>query len=289
MNCSPRMKQSIDNAVLSEPALLADHLEDLGEADVVLHPYPDGGDLAVVCLHVIGKLASLRLLERHDRVVAESVSYVSGILIYRILLGETVLLVGDPLVMEMPGHRPTDKEYESGHGGHDRVPYGMPLILAAVLILLLHTVHRTRYLPLRTVVEQDRPLSCCLQAREYLLKAFIGGLRHGSRLLQGVHEYAVKAVEPLVALCLGYAEELRDEFLYGVLLEVEEYEVQPFRDTQKRTILLNRVRTRAGTFCTVKHMPPEIFVMAIREIRQVRVEGLDTHSCQGAEPRRVGP
>ena len=106
---------------------------------------------------------------------------------------------------------------------------------------------------------------------------------------QGVHEYAVKAVEPLVALRLGHAEELRDEFLYDVLPEVEEYEVQPLRDTRKRAILLNRVRTRAGMFCTVKHMPPEIFVMAIREIRQVRVEGLDTQSCQDAEPRRVGP
>ena len=288
MNGSPRMKQSIYNAILPEPALLSDHLEDLGGSDVVLHPYPDGGDPAVVFLLRFSKLAALRLLERHDRVVAGSVAEVSGILIYRILIGETVLLVRDPFVMEVPRHCTPDKEYESGHGGHDRVLYGMPLLLATVLILLLLMVYRTRYLPLRAVVDQDRSLPGCLQTREYLLKAFIGGLRHGSRLLQRVHEYAVKAVEPLVALRLGHVEELRDKFLYGVLLEVEEYEVQPFRDTRKRAILLNRVRTRSGTFLTVKHMPPEIFVMGFREVRQVRVEGLDTHSCQSAEPRRVG-
>ena len=287
MDCSSRVKKAIYYSVLPELAFLHEDLEDLGGADIMLHPYPDGGDLSVICLLFIGKDAAFRLFIRHDGVVAVSVSDISGILIHCPLLRKAVLLVSHPLVMGVFRYGRAYKKNTSGDGGDDRVPDGMPLLLAAVLILLLFTVHRTWNLSLRAVMQQVGRLPVGLHAIKYALESIVGGGGHMPRFPERVDQYAVKAVEPSVALCLGHAEHLRDQFLYGVLLEDDQHEVQPFGDTRKRAVPLYRVRSDARAFPSVYGMPTEIFVMGVREIRKERVECLDTHPGKGAEPRCV--
>ena len=287
MDCSARVKKTIYYSVLPEPAFLPEDLEDLGGADVMLHLYPDGRDLSVICLLFIGKDATLRLFKRHDGVVAGSVSDISGILIHRPLLRKAVLHVGDPLVMGVSRYGRADKKNTSRDGGDDRVLDGMPLLLAAVLILLLFTVHRTRNLPLRAVMKPVGRLAVGLHALKHALESLVGGSGHMSRFLQCLDKYAVETVEPLVALRLGHAEHLRDQFLDGVLLEDDQYEEQPFGDTRKRAVTLYGVWSDARAFPSVYGMPTEIFVMGVREIRKERVEYLDSHSCKGSEPRRV--
>ena len=141
----------------------------------MLHLYPDGRDLSVICLLFIGKDATLRLFKRHDGVVPGSVSDISGILMHRPLLRKAVLNAGDPLVMDVSRYGRADKKNTYRDGGDYRVLDGMPLLLAAVLILLLFTVHRTRNLPLRAVMKQVGRQTVGLHALKYALESLVGG------------------------------------------------------------------------------------------------------------------
>ena len=282
MNSCSHMHDGFRDSVLSEPAFVLGHSEDLGRTNIVFDLDSVGGDGAVELLPVFIQLAATRFLEGHKSMPVSFIALISRVLHDIRLLRKEVEVIRNGLVMGLSAYGGTDEKYRSQKGGDYTVFKGMPLLLPAICLTLPIIVLRSGNLPFGAVVDQYRKI---IIAHSLIKegKILLGTCRRGSKLRQGLCEKTVKSVYPQVAVTLLNIEMVCHQLLCRVILQIVQNEVKSVLDTGQRTVPIYRGLTDSLPGFPSKLMVTEIPVMYIAEIWKKNVKVLDIHTSQCPE------
>lgn len=278
-----KVKNPADEIILAKSALVFYNPQNLDTSNGMLDLDACPGYLSVGRLLLLGKFPSLRFLRRlyHGDVVGAE-PLVSGILLKDAFIREGIHLIGDTLVVHLSLHSETGKENKSCHTGNYSILDGVFLLFAAVVLLLEIRVGRSRDLALCPVMNEFMydGIPAAL-VKKFPESHDIGGRKH-SRILNRIAEYLCQGVDPLTALLLAHVKTSRMIALKRVVLQIDKYEKQPFRNSGKRTVGLDCVGTFSCDLVAFDIMPTEIFVMGFSEKRQnlVKKGYADTCECQ---------
>ena len=159
---------------------------------------------------------------------------------------------------------------------------------SAYILLLEVRVERSRNLTLGSVMDKFmNHLRTSALVKQALEGSHVLSWKH-VRFLHRQGENLVQDVNPLAALLLGHIEAFTKVFLCGIVLEIDKYEEQAFRDRRKRTVGLDHLSALTRQFLSLDIVPAEIFVMGIGEKWQNLVKKSYADTCQCHKTGRIG-
>lgn len=278
-----KVENLADEIILAKSALVFYNPENFGSSNGVLDLDACAGYFCIGRLLLLCKFFSLRFLCRlyHSNVTGV-VSLVAGILLENTSVREGIQLTGNTLVVHLSLHSEADKENKSCHTGNYGILDGVFLLFAAVVLLLKVRVGWFRDLALGTVMNKFMYDSvAATQVKKSPEGHDIGSRKHPCTVY-GVTQHLCQRMYPLAALLLAHVKTCRMIALKRVVLQIYEYEKQPFGNCWKRTVGLDCVGTPSRNLFAFDIMPAEILVVGLGEKRQnfVKKGYADTRECQ---------
>lgn len=285
-----KVKNPADEIILAKSALVFYNPQNLDTSNGMLDLDACPGYFRVGQLLLLCKFPSLRFLHRlyHGDVIGAE-PLVPGILLKDAFIREGVHFIGDALVVHLSFHSETCKEDKPCHTGDYRVLDGMFLLFAAIVLLLEIWVGRSRDLALCPVMNEFMYDGIpATPVKKFPESHDIGSRKH-SCIPDRIAEYLRQGVDPLTALLLAHVKTSRMIALKRVVLQIDKYEKQPFRNSGKRTVGLDCVGTFSCDLVALDIMPTEIFVMGFCEKWQNFVKKGYADTCQCQKRRWIFP
>ena len=278
-------KNILHKVVSPEPALVFDDAHDFRASYGMFYAHPDGGNLSVVFLILLGKFLPFGLLNRlYDFYPLRRITLISGILVQGTRHGKRIHGVGHLLVVGLARNSLADKYNQAGHCDYDSVLDRMTLFLSAVTLLLHVWVCRTGNLPLRPVMEEHRFFPVFGKICQLFGKFLVGFCRDKPLHFKREAEDFRQAMHEDVAVLLAHSETGRMVFLQRIVLQIDQDEEQAVGYAGKRAVLVDaRAEPFPATAFPCHLIFGQIVIMCCFKIREKCTKLLMAEPRQGTE------
>lgn len=277
-------KDSFDEVVCSEPALVLDNSHEFDATYGMFYSYPERRDFFVMFFFFGRKFFSLALFYRLDNNYSFGVvSLISAILIQQTGIRKRIHRIGHLFIMHFSANSWTYEKNQTTSRDDNGILNGMFLFLSTVILFLLIRIDRTRNLPLCPVMQKNRKSvfrRLCLEQPGKLLLCFD---RHYFRIQKALFKNMIQNMNKTVALFLIHIENGRMILLKRVILQVNQNEEQAVCNRGKWAIPVYDKTSSAIAVLTIHIVLGEILIMSCLEIGKQLAELFDGKTGQRTE------